>query len=190
MIDVLRASTTALDVTVEQMDGQALDVEDGRFDAAASLFGLIFFPDLVAGARELRRAVRADGRIAIAAWDETAFPLPALIGRTLQGVLPDLKPGVNVSMRLGRTEPLEVLLSEVGCRDVAVHTIAHDWRLDDPAAFLSSAPRWSQPLRPLFDRLTPEQLDQAADACGAVLDRMSSGTGVLSCQALIGVGTH
>jgi SAM-dependent methyltransferase len=190
MIDVLRAATTGLDVAVEQMDGQALAVEDGRFDAAASLFGLIFFPDLVAGARELRRAVRADGRVAVVAWDEAGFPIPPLVGRTLRRVLPDVKAGMNVAMRLGHPDPLAALLREAGLHDVEVREVTHGWRPSDPAAFLRSVPQWAQPLRPLFDGMTAEQLAHAADACAQVFEEMSGGTGELSCTALVGLGTH
>ena len=56
-----RLSDGGLDARVEQMDGQALGCDNASFDAACSMFGLIFFPDLDAGARELRRR-RGRGR--------------------------------------------------------------------------------------------------------------------------------
>ena len=188
MVELLRASTAdlGLDLAVEQMDGQSLAVRDGEFDAAASLFGLIFFPDLVAGARELRRAVRPGGRIAVVSWDRTGFPLPALLAATLREVVPDLQPGANASMRLGRPESLTALLHEGGLHGVRVRSITHEWRLPDPAAFLRNVPLWSQPVRPIFEGLTPAQLERAAQACVRVVETMSGGTGVLSCTALVG----
>ena len=53
-----RMRSNGLSARVEEMDGQALDLPDAYFDAAASMFGLIFFPDLGAGLRELRRTCR------------------------------------------------------------------------------------------------------------------------------------
>src|SRR5262245_56004926 len=47
------AGSTAIDARVG--DGQALPLEDGGYDGAFSLFGLMFFPDRAAGFRELRR---------------------------------------------------------------------------------------------------------------------------------------
>jgi len=45
-------------ITAEVMDGQSLTLPDASFDAAFSMFGLIFFPDRRAGFRELRRVLR------------------------------------------------------------------------------------------------------------------------------------
>jgi hypothetical protein len=93
-------------------------------------------------------------------------------------------------MRLGHPDPLADHLRDAGLHDVEVRAITHAWRPTDPAAFLRSAPHWAQPLRPLFDGMTAEQLDHAAEACAEVLDEMSGGTGELPCTALVGLGTR
>jgi SAM-dependent methyltransferase len=49
-------------------DGQALDLPDQSFDAAYSMFGLIFFPDPGRGLRELRRVLRPGAQALIATW--------------------------------------------------------------------------------------------------------------------------
>ena len=55
-------------VTAEVADGQALQFPDQRFDAAYSMFGLIFFPDLARGLSELARVLRPGARAAVASW--------------------------------------------------------------------------------------------------------------------------
>jgi SAM-dependent methyltransferase len=53
-------------------DGQALPYEDARFDAAFSMFGLMFFPDRARGFAELHRVLRPGGRAVVSSWQ----PMP------------------------------------------------------------------------------------------------------------------
>ncbi|MEO2088082.1 MAG: methyltransferase domain-containing protein, partial [Gemmataceae bacterium] len=50
------------------MDGQNLDLPTAHFDAACSVFGIMFFPDHRAGLAELLRVLRPGGRVGIAVW--------------------------------------------------------------------------------------------------------------------------
>ena len=52
--------------------GDALPFPDGSFDAVVSQFGLMFFPDQVAGLREMRRVLVPGGRLAVAVWASLA----------------------------------------------------------------------------------------------------------------------
>ena len=45
-----------------------LPFQDGSFDAVLCLQGLQFFPDKVAGLKEMRRVLRAAGRLAASVW--------------------------------------------------------------------------------------------------------------------------
>lgn len=61
------------------MDGQALDLPDGGFDAAFSIFGVMLFPDWEAGLRELHRVVRPGGRVVMATWARAEGAGPAML---------------------------------------------------------------------------------------------------------------
>src|SRR5687767_87665 len=54
------------------MDVATLGFPDASFDAVTCSFGLMFCPDPVKAASELRRVLRPGGRFAIAVWDEPA----------------------------------------------------------------------------------------------------------------------
>ena len=190
MVQLLRQrlSRAGLVAQVEQMDGQALGCAGASFDAACSMFGLIFFPDLGAGARELRRVVRPGGQVLIAAWDRGGFPLPAAVEQALQAVIPDLaRPGEPPSsLRVADPGSLEALLSRAGLREVTVLEVTHDWIIQDPAALFRSLPRWAAPQRPVFGGLEPSRWDQAAAAFTEIVTGMSQPAGGLPMTALFG----
>jgi SAM-dependent methyltransferase len=52
----------------QQGSADALPFADQSFDAVVSQFGLMFFPDPVAGLREMRRVLVPGGRLAVAVW--------------------------------------------------------------------------------------------------------------------------
>jgi ubiquinone/menaquinone biosynthesis C-methylase UbiE len=57
-------------VRAEIMDGMALSLPDGQFDAAISVFGVILFPDAVGGMREIARILTPGGRVAVVTWTD------------------------------------------------------------------------------------------------------------------------
>jgi len=52
-----------------QANAMELPFDDRRFDAVCCQFGVMFFPDRVAGYREARRVLRPGGRFLFNAWD-------------------------------------------------------------------------------------------------------------------------
>jgi SAM-dependent methyltransferase len=185
-----RLSGAGLVARVEQMDGQVLGCASASFDAACSMFGLIFFPDLEAGARELRRVVRPGGQVLIATWDRSGFPLPAAVEQALQAVIPGpAGPGEPLSsLHVADPGSLESLLSRAGLREVTVLEVTHDWVIPDPAALFRGLPRWAAPQRPVFDELEPSRWDQAAAAFTEIVTSMSQPAGGLPMTALFGHG--
>ena len=54
-----RARNEGLDVETRVMDGHALELDDDSFEMAGSQFGVMLFPDMPKGIREMARVVRA-----------------------------------------------------------------------------------------------------------------------------------
>lgn len=173
MVGILRRrlGDAGLRADVEQMDGQSLGCSSASFDAACSMFGLIFFPDLDAGAGELRRVVRPGGQVLVAAWDRSGFPMQEAVERALQTAVPGLtRPGEPPpAFRVADPDTLGALLVGAGLRDVTVLEVSHDWTVRDPAALFRSLPLWAAPMRPVFDRLAPAQIERAAGAFAAIM---------------------
>jgi ubiquinone/menaquinone biosynthesis C-methylase UbiE len=55
-------------IDVNQGDGQALPYENNLFDAAFSMFGLMFFPDRQKGFSEIYRTLKKKGRALVTSW--------------------------------------------------------------------------------------------------------------------------
>jgi SAM-dependent methyltransferase len=68
MIDFASAQPIARPVTWRQADALALPFADGSFDAVVCQFGVMFFPDKIAGFREVRRVLRPGGRFLFNVW--------------------------------------------------------------------------------------------------------------------------
>ena len=56
-----RARQEGLDIETRVMDGQALELEDNTFDLAGSQFGVMLFPDMPRGLREMVRVTKPGG---------------------------------------------------------------------------------------------------------------------------------
>lgn len=193
MVELLdrRFATEGVRGAVRRMDGQALTLDDASFDAAASLFGLIFFPDMAAGARELRRVVRPGGRVLVGSWHRAGFSLPYTVMRALRAAVPGLQPpqAEPAPFRLSEPERVAELLTEAGLKDVHVELRTHVAEVPDPAAMFLAVPQWGAPMRPLFEGLTDEQRERAARAFASLITAGGDPVGRLPSTAILGVGT-
>jgi SAM-dependent methyltransferase len=106
-------------------DVGSLPFADGSFDAATCAFGLMFCPDPVQGARELRRVLKPRARFAIAVWDEpskNAFfgsvfgPVARFLSR------PPPEPRTPGPFRLSPRSEIEGVLRAAGFSDFAVES--------------------------------------------------------------------
>jgi len=69
----LRAEAEGLAVDFRVGDAESLPFPDGAFDAAISIYGVMFAPDQERAAAEMARVVRPGGRIAHASWTPEGF---------------------------------------------------------------------------------------------------------------------
>lgn len=130
MLELLqaRAREEGLDVETRVMDGHALDLDDDSFDVAGSQYGVMLFPDVAKGIREMTRVVKPGGRVLIHAYGdphEIEF-LGFLIG-AVQSVRPDFEgPPMDpppLEFQLADPDRLHEELSAAGLKDVKVETV-------------------------------------------------------------------
>lgn len=133
MLGRCRARVQALPVNVVEGDGQALPMQDDTFDAAISMFGLIFFPKRHLGLTELRRVVREGAPALVGCW--TTPDKSDLIQALAGSIAPDFPelleqdPGPP-----GMDDPDRILaeFNAAGFSDPEIVTVSHT--MDGPTA--------------------------------------------------------
>lgn len=119
-----RARAAGLPLDAQVMDGARLAFADDTFDAGVSVFGVILFPDAVAGLTELARVVRPGGRIALVTWTEPqAYELATGLRASAEAILGP-RPMGPLPAQLRFTDPSQFrkLFNSVGLREVDIRT--------------------------------------------------------------------
>lgn len=187
-----RAKAAGIELEVAQMDGQALDLEDGGFDAAYSNFGLIFFPDRARGFTELARVLAPGGRAAVTAWSrpETSEVFQVLQD-ALSEVAPELPPPPRPPAAFSLADPdlFEAEMREAGFSSVEVHQVTGAWELPSPEVGLEAMTTSNPVMPPLIARVGPAREDALRDAILEQLrGRVDGGVVRMNAEAHIGVG--
>jgi SAM-dependent methyltransferase len=123
-------------VATRVMDGEALDVDDGVFDAVISRLGLMYFPDQQRALAEMRRALRPGGRVSAIVFSTAErnefFSIPVSVVRRF-AQLPVPAPGVPGPFSLGQPGALEAAYEAAGFREAEIQTV------EAPVRFASAA---------------------------------------------------
>ena len=130
MLDLLaaRAHKEGLNIETRVMDGHALEFDDDSFDMAGSQFGVMLFPDMPRGIREMVRAIKPGGRVLLHAYgDPHKIEFLSFLVAAVQSVRPDFDgPPMDpppLEFQLADPDKLHRELSAAGLKDVKVDTI-------------------------------------------------------------------
>jgi len=150
-------------LTHRVMSAQALEVESGSFDFATCAFGLMFCPDPVAAAAELKRALRPGGRCAVAVWDDAGkcpfFHIP--FGALAQiAPAPPPAPGSRGMFGLAPASELERVLRAAGFGDVAVESRVVTFELESVAQYLEILGDMAAPMHTALTTLPAHEIER------------------------------
>jgi ubiquinone/menaquinone biosynthesis C-methylase UbiE len=108
-----------------QADATQLPFDDGSFDVVVCQFGLMFFPDKLAGIKEAFRALRPGGLYLFSVWDDIVHNRVASITReTIASFFPDDPPQFySVPFGLYDLVPIRALLASAGFEQVETETV-------------------------------------------------------------------
>ena len=130
MLELLatRAREEGLKVTTQVMDGHELRFDADTFDAAGSQFGVMLFPDMPRGIREMVRVVKPEGRVLVSAYgDPHRIDFLGFFVRAVQAARPDFDGPPSdpppLPFQLQDPQRLRAELAAAGLRDVQVETI-------------------------------------------------------------------
>lgn len=123
-----RARNEGLRVETRVMDGHVLDLEDNSFDMAGSQFGVMLFPDMPKGIREMVRVVKPGGRVLVLAYgDPHKIDFLGFLVQAVQSVRPQFSgPPMDpppLEFQLADPEKLRRELVASGLHDITVETI-------------------------------------------------------------------
>lgn len=176
------------------MDGQALALETHAFDAAGSLFGLVFFPNPAQGLSEMFRVLKPGGQAVIATW---AIPshveLMRIVGDALMQLdceLPGRASPESCWTSLSSPRRLTQLMADAGFHSVHVVALAHVWTFDHVDLFARSVLQMTPSWMDLYRRMTRQQKAGFTHALvQSFRDRQGSGPYAVTAQGLVAVGT-
>jgi SAM-dependent methyltransferase len=136
MLAVARTVTAGLPIEWHEANALALPFPDGSFDVVLCQQGMQFFPDRVAGLREMRRVLVPGGRLALACWlpiaRQTAFrALEEALGRRIGPEQAKLPP-----FGLGDRATLRGYLEAAGLADIRVRAEVLTSRYPSAAHFV------------------------------------------------------
>ena len=196
MIEVLRKRMQAAglgNVTCEVMDGQNLKVDDNSFDAVASSFAVMFFPDRVKGFSEFCRVLRSDGRAMVSGWaGPDRFQAFGLFLEAMKTGFPDMPPPPTPPPVLSLADPTDfkVQMEAGGFRDVEVGFVTRDLQVPGFSEMWEMLTVGAPPVQMLFNRVGPAGRDRLHDTLAKIVEeRYGSGPIVISNTATCGTGT-
>ena len=193
-----RARGEGLDIRTRVMDGHALDIEDEAFDVAGSQFGVMLFPDMPKGIREMVRVVKRGGRVLVTAYgDPHRIDFLGFLIAAIRRVRPDFDgPPTDpppLPFQLQDPERVREALTIAGLRDVRVETITETTQFGTGEALWDWLVSSNPVVQAVLDglALTAEETDEVRRALDESVRERAGGEGSarLTNPINIGVGT-
>jgi len=178
------------------MDGHELELEDDTFDVAGSQYGVMLFPDLPRGLRELWRVTKPDGKVVVIAYGPPSeVEFLGFFMTAMQAVVPGFEglPADPPPLPFQAADPavLRQRLEESGLRKVTVDTVIEKLEFETGQQMWD----WVVNSNPIAVMLTADLTEEQEGAVREVLDSMlreragGSGPAVLTNPVNIAVGT-
>lgn len=200
MLELLAARARDEDLPIETkiMDGHALELANGMFDMAGSQFGVMLFPDMPKGIREMARVVKLGGRVLMTVYgDPHKIDFFGFLIGAVQSVRPGFTgPPLNpppLPFQLQDAKTLDDVLTAVGLKAVQVETITETTEFSSGQELLD----WLVFSNPIVETvlgtlsLTRDERGVMQQALDRLVRERASGSGAakLTNPINIGIGT-
>lgn len=134
-------------IAVEYGDAQQLPFKDASFDAAFSMFGLMFFPDRQRGYSEIHRSLKPGGKVIISSWAPVAdSPAMQVMFGAIKAMKPELAEPQNDIESLENPEFFKRELLAAGFHKVEIHRITEHYPIESAEKFWHDMVKGSAPI--------------------------------------------
>ena len=178
MLDFAAAQPGLARISWRQADALALPFDDASFDAVLCQFGVMFFPDRVAGYREALRVLKPGGRFVFAVWDRIENnEFCRIVSKAMARLFPDNPPDLLARTPYGYfdTDLIRNELVQAGFDKIAIDTVNRQSAAPS-ARDLAIGYCQGSPLRSEIEERDPNRLGEATDAATeALLSRFGDG---------------
>lgn len=178
------------------MDGHALELEDDTFDISVSQFGVMLFPDLPQGLRELVRVTKPGGRVLMVTFgpvQKVEF-LGFFVG-AIQAAVPGFAgPPMDpppLPFQVSDPEVLRQRMAEAGLKDIRVETVTEEMKVPSGNEFYDAITHSNPIGAMLVADLTEDQKAVVVQVLDGMFQERSGGSGpaVITHPVNIGIGT-
>lgn len=185
------ASRNDLDgVDIFRGDGQSLAFDANTFDAAFSMFGLMFFPERWRGFSELHRILKPKGKACVASFASVEHSaLLRHLFAAIRVINPlHTAPEYDVTS-LENPKVLRAEMESAGFREVTVHPIVGESHFESAADFFRQMARGSAPLAMIRSAMPAELWEvRAQEAIEEIRREAGPFPRTLGATALLAVG--
>lgn len=184
-----RTASGATNITTIQGDGQNLPFTDDSFDAAFSMFGLMFFPDRMKGFRELHRTLKPGGTAVVSSWAPVdQSPLMQLMFGALRAADPSRQAPQTNWLSLENPEFFREEMLTAGFREVVIKPFTHAVSIESPETYWDVTVRASAPLVLLRSRLGEAEWERQSVLAQEYIASVVKGPGTFDTTAFLGFG--
>ena len=145
----------------------SLPFRNDLFDVAVSRLGVMFFPDPLAGLREMLRVTKPGGRIALAVWDRSDLnPYSYLVTQVVSRHVPSspIDPDAPDAFRFAEEGKLAAILKQAGAIDVNECVVKFDIAAPiSPEEFWNFRSEISEVLREKLRNLSSNEKERIAN---------------------------
>jgi len=129
-------------------DAQTLPYASASFDAAFSLFGLMFFPDRQKGFAEIYRTLKPGGSIAVTSWAPVdQSPAMQTMFGALRAIKPDLPQPQRAIATLENPDVFKQEMIDAGFRNVEIRQVTKAFPVGTTVEFWDNMVKGSAPIQ-------------------------------------------
>jgi SAM-dependent methyltransferase len=188
MLDQAATKPDLARVVLRQANALALPFPDAAFDTVVCQFGVMFFPDRIAGFREARRVLKPGGHFLFNVWGPLSDnPMTDLIAQALSALFPDNPPSFFEQVPFGYHDAgrIERDIADAGFTGMVADTVDLRVPMASPRDLVAGLCQGT-PVRAEIEARDPGGLARTTEAVADyVMARLGEGANSHSMRALV-----